>query len=46
MGREGTARTWRDAVTPLTVGLAFAILEILVMVLIRNYLTARFGLPF
>jgi uncharacterized membrane protein len=44
--REGYARTWRQIVAPLTVGAALAILEMTGMVLLRAYLTARFGLPF
>lgn len=44
--REGYARTWRQVLVPLTVGAALAILQMTGMVLLRAYLTARFGLPF
>lgn len=44
--REGYARTWRQTLVPLTVGAALAILQMTGMVLLRAYLTARFGLPF
>jgi uncharacterized membrane protein len=43
--REGYARTWRQALVPITVGMALAILQMTGMVLLRAYLTARFGLP-
>lgn len=46
LGREGHARTWREALVPLAVGAALAILQITAMVLVRDYLTARLGLPF
>ncbi len=46
LGREGYALTFRQALVPLTVGAAMAILEITAIVLFRDYLTARFGLPF
>jgi len=44
--REGYARTWRQILVPLAVGAALAILQMTGMVLLRAYLTARFGLPF
>ena len=43
--REGYALTWRQALAPITVGAALAILQMTGMVLLRAYLTARFGLP-
>ncbi len=46
LGREGYARTWRQALVPLTVGTAMAILLITAMVLFRGYLTVTWGLPF
>jgi hypothetical protein len=46
LGREGHALTWKQALVPLTVGTAMAILEISAIGLFRDYLTARLGLPF
>ncbi len=46
LGREGYARTWPQALIPLTIGTALALLQITGMVLLRAYLTAKFGLPF
>jgi uncharacterized membrane protein len=46
LGREGYAQTWRQALVPLTVGAAMAILQISAIALLRDYLTARLGLPF
>ncbi len=46
LGREGYALSLRQALVPLTVGTALAILQITVMVLLRAYLTATLGLPF
>ena len=46
LGREGYARTWRQALVPQAVGAALAILQITAMVLVRDYLTASLGLPF
>jgi uncharacterized membrane protein len=46
LGREGYAQTWRQAWVPLTVGAALAILQMTAMVLLRAYLTTKFGLPF
>jgi hypothetical protein len=46
MRREGYAQTWRQALPPITVGAALAILQMTGMVLLRAYLTTRFGLPF
>lgn len=43
--REGYARTWHQLLVPLTVGGALAILQMTGMVLLRAYLTTRFGLP-
>lgn len=45
LGREGQARTWSQALVPLTVGTALAILEVTGMVLLRAYLTSTLGLP-
>jgi uncharacterized membrane protein len=44
--REGVARTWRQALLPLATGLALALLEIAALDLLRDWLVARFGLPF
>jgi uncharacterized membrane protein len=44
--REGYAQTWWQALVPLTVGMALAILEMTGMILLRAYLTTRLGLPF
>jgi uncharacterized membrane protein len=44
--REGIAQTWLQALVPVTVGTAMAILEMTAMVVLRAYLTIRFGLPF
>jgi uncharacterized membrane protein len=46
LGREGYALTFRQALVPLTVGLALAVLELAAIGLLRDYLTARLGLPF
>jgi len=46
LGREGYAKTWKQALVPLTVGAAMAMLEIAAIGLFRDYLTARLGLPF
>jgi uncharacterized membrane protein len=46
LGREGYARTWLQALVPITAGTGLAILEMTAMVLLRAYLTTRFGLPF
>jgi hypothetical protein len=46
LGREGYASTWRQALVPLTVGAALGILMMTGMVLLRAYLTIRYGLPF
>ena len=46
LGREGYASTWRQALIPLTMGIALAILQMTAMVLLRAYLTIKFGLPF
>lgn len=46
LGREGYALTFRQALVPLTVGAAMAILELAAIGLLRDYLVARFGLPF
>jgi uncharacterized membrane protein len=46
LGREGYAETWLQALVPLTVGGALAILQMTAMVLLRAYLTAKLGLPF
>jgi uncharacterized membrane protein len=44
--REGYARSWRQALVPLIAGLALAILQMTGMVLLRAWLTIRYGLPF
>lgn len=44
--REAMACAWREALIPLTVGAALAILEISGMVAVRAYLTLQAGLPF
>lgn len=46
LGREGYARTFRQALVPLTVGLGMAVLQIAFMAVVRVYLTANLGLPF
>lgn len=45
LGREGQAKTWSQALVPLTVGTALAILQMTAMVLLRAYLTTTLGLP-
>jgi hypothetical protein len=45
LGREGQARTWSQALVPLTIGAALAILQVTAMVLLRAYLTTKLGLP-
>jgi uncharacterized membrane protein len=44
--REGQARTWRQALASLSSGLALALIEIVALDLMRDWLTARFGLMF
>jgi len=44
--REGSARTWQQAVLPVTMGLAFAFLEIGGIDAARAIITRTFGLPF
>jgi uncharacterized membrane protein len=46
LGRESYATTWRQALVPLTVGAALAILEMTSLILIRAYLTTTLGLTF
>ena len=46
LGREGSARTWREAVVPVTAGLGLAVLMLLIMIGLRAYLTIKLGLPF
>lgn len=46
LGREGYASSLRQALVPLTAGLALAILLLTSMILLRAYLTAKLGLPF
>lgn len=46
MRRSSLARTWRDALPLLVAGLALASLEILIIDLVRAWLTPRLGLPF
>lgn len=45
LGLEGQAKRWSQALLPLTIGAALAILEVTGMVLLRAYLTAKYGLP-
>ncbi|MFN2243165.1 MAG: hypothetical protein ACK2U2_12820, partial [Anaerolineae bacterium] len=45
LGREGQAKTWLQAMVPLTIGTALAILQVAGMVLLRVYLTTKLGLP-
>ena len=45
LGMEGQARTWAQALVPLTIGAALAILQVTAMVLLRAYLTVKLGLP-
>jgi hypothetical protein len=44
LGREGYARSWRQATVALMVGAALAMLEIAGMALLRAYLTNTFGI--
>jgi uncharacterized membrane protein len=46
LGREGHADTWLQALVPLAVGTALAILQITAMSLLRAYLATKLGLPF
>jgi uncharacterized membrane protein len=46
LGREGYATTWLQALPPLVVGAALAILQMTAMVLLRAYLTTKLGLTF
>jgi uncharacterized membrane protein len=46
LGREGYAETWRQVLVPLAVGVGLAILQIAALVWVRDYLTAKLGLPF
>ena len=46
MGRESYANNWRQALIPLVVGAAMAILEMTGLVLVRAYLTTTLGLTF
>jgi uncharacterized membrane protein len=46
LGREGYAKTWLQALVPLTVGTALAIVQITAMASLRVYLTTKLGLPF
>lgn len=46
LGREAYALSWRQALAPLSVGLALAVLQIAGLGLLRDFVTARFGLPF
>jgi hypothetical protein len=46
MRSEGLARTWRQALVPLSAGLAMALVEIAALDLLRSWLVARFGLAF
>jgi uncharacterized membrane protein len=46
LGQEGYARSWFQALVPLTVGTGLAILQMTAMILLRSYLTVKVGLPF
>ena len=46
LGREGIAGHWHQAVLPLTVGLAAAVIEIGAIDMGRAYMTRTMGLPF
>jgi uncharacterized membrane protein len=46
LGREGYARSWPQALVPLTVGAGLALLQMAAMILLRAYLTTTMGLPF
>jgi uncharacterized membrane protein len=46
MGRESYATNWRQALIPVVVGAALALLEMTGLILVRAYLTASLGLPF
>jgi uncharacterized membrane protein len=46
LGCEGYAQSWLQALVPLIVGTAMAILQMTTMVLLRAYLTTTFGLSF
>jgi len=46
LGRGGYARTWSQALVPLTVGAALAVLQMMAMSMLRIYLTIKMGLPF
>lgn len=44
--REGKTRGWRDALPLMIAGLALALVELLLINLLRAWLTAEWGLPF
>ena len=44
--RSGTVERWRDALPLIVAGLALALIEIIVINVIRAALTAAMGLPF
>lgn len=44
--RSGTVERWRDALPLIVAGLALAVIEIVIINVIRAALTARLGLPF
>jgi uncharacterized membrane protein len=46
LGREAYAQTWRQALVPLSVGLALAVLQLAGLGLLRDVVTAQFALPF
>jgi len=46
LGREGFARSWPQALVPLTVGAGLALLQMAAMILLRAYLTTTLGLTF
>ena len=46
LGREGYAQNWRQALIPLSVGAALALVEMGGLVALRAYLTTTLGLTF
>lgn len=46
LGREGCADRWYQALVPMSIGLALALLELTAMISLRAYLTVHLGLPF
>lgn len=46
LGREGSARSAKEALVPICVGLGLALVEIIAIALLRAYLTIQLSLPF